>query len=181
MPLVVLQTKHHVRPPPSTFTRGGAETFSSSVLVIYGCLTDYSKDLRQHLVLGSSASARVWLTSSHKLQSACGLWPPQGSTGAGSRSTCPRVMLAGFSSSQAVGLRASVPTLPVSWKFVSCHTGFSTEHLRTGKRCPSARQHGQDRSQSFCHLISEVTCHFGCILFFRRSLGPAHTQGQGTT
>lgn len=117
MPLVVLQTKHHVRPPPSTFTRGGAETISSSVLVIYGCLTDYSKVLRQHLVLGSSASARVWLTSSHKLQSACGLWPPQGSTWAGSRSTCPRVMLAGFSSSQAVGLRASVPTLPVSWKF----------------------------------------------------------------
>lgn len=66
----------------------------------------------------------------------------------GSRSTCPHVTRAGFGSSQVMGLEglcANVtcqPEIPVS-----CPMGLTTEHLRTGKWCPSARQHGPHRRQ----------------------------------
>lgn len=71
-----------------------------------------------------------------------------------------------------------MPTLPVSQKFLFLVLWASPQSI--SELASGVLPHdSMDRTEgSFCHLISGVPCHFGCILCIRR---PAHTRGWGTT
>ena len=99
-------------------------------------------------------------------------------------------LLAGFSFSQAVGQRASVPCLllaegcpqfPAKWTSL-CRGRLTPCQLPSSVQTSQRARESSSKTETsvFCNLILEVISHHFChILFVRKeSLGPAHTQGE---